>query len=66
MVQEVAKGDGLAIVRKLRQILPYIIVKREFSVLLQEHERKRHELLGNRSDVKDGVRLDVNIVLEVG
>ncbi len=65
VVQEMPDGDGPAVVRQLRHVLPHIVIGSEFPLLDGEGGRHCRELLGDRAGVEHRAGRDGRIVLEV-
>ena len=58
--------DALAEVRQLRNELPHFIVERELAVFGKEQNRRSCDLFRHRCDVKDRVRRELDVMIEVG
>ena len=58
-------GDAVTVVRDLGNVLPDVVVQPQASILREERNRVRGELLRDRGDVKDRSRGDGDRVLEV-
>ena len=65
VMQEVVDGDRRAVVGQLRQIRPDVVAERQRAVERQQHDARGRELLGDRSDVEDGVGGNGDPVVEI-
>ena len=64
--QEMTDGDRRPEIRKLRHVAADVIVERELALVLEEQDRHRCELLGDRPDVEDRGGGDQRPVLQTG
>ncbi|EEF93638.1 hypothetical protein CATMIT_01731, partial [Catenibacterium mitsuokai DSM 15897] len=66
VLEQVAQGDGLAVVGQLGHVLAHVVVERELAVAFQQQHRGGGELLGGRADVEHGVGADRHAQFQVG
>src|SRR5262249_43910586 len=66
VMEKMAKSDGMAVVRQLRNVLSNVVLDGKLSLAFKEEDRHRRELLRNRRHVEDTVALERHVVLEIG
>ena len=65
VVDQVPDRDLFAEVRHIRQVLAYVVIKREFSLIRQQRDGEGRKLFRNRRDMKHRLRCDGNVVFQV-
>jgi len=62
--EQVADGDGVPLRRIVGQISGHVVIKRDLTLLNESHDCCGGELLGDRADAEDRLRVSFGIMLD--